>query len=198
MGKYFKKRKCERCGKVFRPHIWNHVLCGSKTERKGCSWINVTTIRSKRRWQNINYRNYQSDYGKKWKKLQRALDTDYAKRQKERKRIYYLSKKGKEESKQWRKKNIEKVLFWNKKRILAQKKVTGSHSWQQWQELKAKYKNRCVRCGMSEDQLKKKWCGTNFSRLTEDHIVPTSKGGTDYIKNIQPLCISCNARKKDT
>lgn len=61
----------------------------------------------------------------------------------------------------------------------------GSHSWGEWELLKNQYGYRCPSCGKTEPSIK----------LTEDHIIPLSKGGTDYIENIQPLCKRCNCKK---
>lgn len=58
----------------------------------------------------------------------------------------------------------------------------GSHTLKQWKNLCREYDYRCTDCG------KKK-------KLSEDHIIPLSKGGTNYISNIQPLCGSCNSKK---
>jgi diadenosine tetraphosphate (Ap4A) HIT family hydrolase len=45
----------------------------------------------------------------------------------------------------------------------------------------------CELCGISADQ----------KALEVDHIVPRNKGGTDEPHNLQALCYSCNAMKRD-
>jgi 5-methylcytosine-specific restriction endonuclease McrA len=58
----------------------------------------------------------------------------------------------------------------------------GSHTVAQRREKFALFGNACAYCGRQGD-------------LTEDHVVPLSRGGTDDISNIVPACRSCNSRK---
>ncbi len=71
------------------------------------------------------------------------------------------------------------------KRRALEKQVTGTHNAGEWGTLKAQYNWTCPCCGKSEPEIS----------LTEDHIIPLSKGGSNNIENIQPLCISCNHKK---
>jgi 5-methylcytosine-specific restriction endonuclease McrA len=70
---------------------------------------------------------------------------------------------------------------WHRRR----KSASGSHTFDEWQTLKAQYDWKCPCCGKREPEIS----------LSQDHIVPLSKGGSDNIENIQPLCLRCNITK---
>lgn len=61
----------------------------------------------------------------------------------------------------------------------------GFHTEAEWENLKAHFDYHCLRCGRREPEIK----------LTRDHVVPLSEGGSDYISNIQPLCAPYNSTK---
>lgn len=73
---------------------------------------------------------------------------------------------------------------WLKNRRNRMPKI-GEHTFGEWELLKKQYGYVCPCCKRKEPEIK----------LTEDHIIPLSKGGSDYIENIQPLCQNCNSKK---
>lgn len=64
----------------------------------------------------------------------------------------------------------------------------GEHTHDEWTALLERTGNQCLKCFRKPPEVK----------LSKDHIIPLSKGGTNDISNIQPLCVSCNSAKKDT
>lgn len=63
----------------------------------------------------------------------------------------------------------------------------STHTEVEWQKLKAFYNFKCLRCGAQEPDIK----------LTRDHVIPLTQGGSDSIDNVQPLCARCNSKKNN-
>lgn len=107
----------------------------------------------------------------RWSKL--MANPSFRIKQAEKSRTYRRTPKGKEVNR------VGQIKV-RAKRI----KAEGSHTTQEWIDIKAKYGDRCLCCGRHESELK--------SILEEDHVIPLSRGGTNWIDNIQPLCEDCN------
>lgn len=87
----------------------------------------------------------------------------------------------------WCRRNRESVSQRNSTRRARKMAAAGSFTLAEWEALKADHGHRCAMCRRPESE----------AALTRDHIIPLSKGGSDEISNIQPLCRSCNSKKKD-
>ena len=89
----------------------------------------------------------------------------------------------KERGKRYYIKNKEEVLLRNRDSKARRRGAEGKFTPAEWRSLLDKYEHKCL------------WCGKTGVKLTVDHVLPVSKGGTNYIDNIQPLCDHCNKSK---
>ncbi len=86
--------------------------------------------------------------------------------------------------KRWARNNPEKIAAFKKNQNAKRRlrKSTGKITHEEWALIKDKANNRCFYC------KKKKY-------LTQDHVIPLSKGGVHCINNVVPACQSCNSKK---
>ena len=151
-----------------------------------------------RRWREKNPTYFHDRKDKK-----REYDRVYREKNKEKikedKRRYYQENKGRlyEKARKWKEDNPERhreaAAAWSKshpekvnavtQRYRARKRnAEGSYTADEWLKLCNYYGDICLCCGETK-------------KLTVDHVVPISKGGSNHIENIQPLCGSCNSSK---
>lgn len=104
-------------------------------------------------------------------------------REAERKRYASDLEKGREKCRRWSREHPEVFRFKAKRRRALVRNANGFHTIEEWLSLVEFYNHHCA------------YCGKYSNKLTQDHIVPLSLGGTDYIDNILPACLSCNCRK---
>lgn len=96
-------------------------------------------------------------------------------------RAYALSHKG--ERQNYRKANSERYKAAQTRRRAREKALPATLTAEQWLAILAAYQYRCA------------YCNDKPKRLSQDHVIPISKGGGTIPSNIVPACISCNSRK---
>ena len=172
------KKNCVICGKEIIARSFSKKYCDDCRKIVSKKQINKAGKR---------YRERNPDKVKKWYRDRQEKPSEKERQRKIKKK---WNAKNREEHyrrvKEWRKNNWEKLLMQNRRRRMLERNVPGSHTLGEWELLKKQYGYCCPSCGKCEPEIK----------LTEDHIIPISKGGSNYIENIQPLCRSCNCSKK--
>ncbi len=90
---------------------------------------------------------------------------------------------------QWMRKNIDKVKErWKNntiRRRALKRNTDGVHTYEQFLDVCESFGWRCAYCG----------CELNPNTVTEDHVIPLSRGGSNDISNIVPACKFCNSSK---
>lgn len=83
----------------------------------------------------------------------------------------------------YRRKHYDIRVHNNRKRRARKRGVENTLTAREWEIIKAVYGYRCA------------YCGQKPKLLTQDHIIPISKGGGHTANNVIPACRSCNSRK---
>ncbi len=148
------------------------------------------------------HREYNNNYYQKNHKRRLEIAKNYRDKNRDKmnlaKRIKRQNLEFREKEKEYIRLNKDRYNFYTTRRIAHKKGASGSHTFEEWEDLKKKYEYICPICLKKEPIIK----------LTRDHIIPISiwkyyikehleiNYQCNDIQNIQPLCLSCNSWKK--
>jgi hypothetical protein len=187
-GRYI-KRTCSKCGGE-RPALYFH-----KGQNK-CKFCRSKENKQYRITRKEEIKQYKKEYKQKFPERVKASQKKYRDKHeddfKRYKKEFYLRhgfwadpNNTKERSRKYRLEHPE-IVKAAYLRYKEQKKANGgSHTAKEWRKLVAYFEHKCVCCRQKPKKLEK------------DHVKPVSMGGSNSIENIQPLCRSCNCKKRD-
>ena len=122
-------------------------------------------------------------------RIAKRLDHQKHKVERNKKRLAYrivnLTSEN-ERTRKWFKSNPDRVRQISKanqsRRRARKRNQGGKHTVNQWIALLEWFGSACLVCGATE-------------RIEADHVTAISRGGSDDIANLQPLCAACNKSK---
>lgn len=140
------------------------------------------------------YRLANKEKRKEWSKKWWAKNAERIKlkrlAEKDRWQLYFKEynlkniEKRREQARIWRNNNPDRSRI-SRKKQKHRRRALGNINFTEWITKVAMLGNKCQICFRTEPEIK----------ITIDHIIPVSKGGTNHIDNLQPLCVGCNSKK---
>jgi hypothetical protein len=187
LSKHFEGKPCCKCGTTTR--YVKGKRCVDCHVIKNRKWEKQNVVRHRETSRN----NYQENFKKYVKKAAKWRQANPEKHRESVRKWRQLNPEKHRESqykslRKWQQANPEKAKECKRcgsEKVRAKRRqAEGSYTTQEWIDLKEKYDNRCLCCGRHQSELD--------YILQQDHIIPLSKQGTNWITNIQPLCHDCN------
>jgi 5-methylcytosine-specific restriction endonuclease McrA len=90
-------------------------------------------------------------------------------------------------AREWKASNKDHCKTHKHARRARVKAAQGSHTTDEWHAILKAHGYRCSWCGAMQSAS---------NRLTRDHYIPLSKGGSNFASNIVPACKVCNSEKR--
>jgi 5-methylcytosine-specific restriction endonuclease McrA len=193
---------CNRCGEwkpLNKYKVQSDCLGGYQHSCKTCEGKRPAARARRKRWEEA-HKEELAVYHRQWDEARKKRDPGYGTRKaadyiarnrsKVRERVYKHNQRPEvrarinAQKRALRAKDPDRFRVYNSTRAARKKQAGGSWTKAEWQALLVQHESRCLSCGST-------------SNLCADHVQPLSKGGSNSISNIQPLCRSCNSRKRD-
>lgn len=170
-------KRCTKCGETKSFSDFTK----DKSKKSGyCSWCKECHSELSAKWNRLHPEKVKESL-RKWLSENIEKRRQYSRE----KQKQYGYKPNPEIHRKWKRNHPEKISQYNRNRRASRKGSEGNISADEWNNVVSRYGNKCLCCG-----------ATNI-KLTLDHVIPLSTGGTHTIDNVQPLCTSCNSRKRD-
>ena len=154
-----------------------------RTQRKTCSAAYNAGHREERR-------TYFAAYYVKHREQVKAYSAAYYKIHHERRNIQNATllanhtERRRQYQKKWDMANKGRRAFYSARQRARKASLPDNLTYAEWEAIKMAYKYKCA------------YCGRKPRLLTQDHVMPLSKGGGTIKENIVPACQSCNSGKK--
>lgn len=169
---------CKKCGNTERNKWGKCVECKRKNNKL---WVenNPEKVKASEIKYRENHRDEVNKRNKKWRdenqQQMSAIRKNWEEKNKDKVREKY---------RRWKRANKEKGRVYENKRRARKNEGGGSFTVSEWRDVVNRQDGRCLACGKK-------------AKLTIDHVIPVSKGGSSDISNIQGLCGPCNSKKSD-